>query len=91
MLEKALAAVEPLAHRLLAGWDGLREVDLALRAALLGYLVGTGVPSDEAVRSVEEWVAAGVVRPAQPNPLYAGLPWFVPGPVAGAPYYPRGG
>lgn len=67
--------------------DTLYDTSHLMQAATLGYLVGTGVPTDLAVQTVELLVARGMVTPTQANPLGFGLPWMVAGPAAGAPYY----
>jgi len=57
------------------------------KAIAAGYLCGSGVPSDQAVAAVEQMAAKGLVSQAPRNPMYHGIPWMVPGPVSGAPYY----
>lgn len=85
MEEQALQVARELAVRYM-GHD-LIDGRMLLQATLAGYLAGSGVPTDEAVQRVEKMAVANLVGPVPPNPMYHGLPWIVPGPVSGAPYY----
>lgn len=58
-----------------------------MKVALAAYLCGSGVPTDEAVNLAEQAASPGAFAPVPPNPMYHGLPWLVPGPASGAPYY----
>jgi hypothetical protein len=88
MEERALQAARELASHYLARAGGdLIDGHTVLRATLAGYLAASGVPTDEAVARVEQMAARNLVGPVPPNPMYHGLPWLVPGPVSGAPYY----
>lgn len=88
MEEKALRAAQELTNRYMAqAADGLIDGNMLLRAALAGYLAASGVPTDQAVARVEQMAVRNLVGPVPPNPMYHGLPWLVPGPVSGAPYY----
>jgi hypothetical protein len=88
MEEEAVAVARTIAERYMErlGADPIDGRMLA-RAALAGYLAGSGVPTDEAVAVEERLAGAVLVGPMPPNPMYHGLPWLVPGPVSGAPYY----
>lgn len=83
-MDAARSLAERYMHRLHGGpLDGRLMVHLAMAA----YLAGSGVPTDEAVHMVEQLAAKNLITPAPQNPMYHGLPWLVPGPVSGAPYY----
>jgi len=88
MDERALQVARELAARYVeqAGGDLIDGATL-VRAALAGYLAASGVPTNEAVARVEQMVAKNLIGPVPANPMYHGLPWMVPGPVSGAPYY----
>lgn len=58
-----------------------------VKAIVAGYLAGSGVPTDQAVAAVEQMEARNLVSQTPRNPMYHGIPWMVPGPVSGAPYY----
>jgi hypothetical protein len=68
------------------GGDGA-DGRVLVRAVMLGYLAGSGVPDDEAVTIVEKVQGGPMMRPVPANPMFHGIPWLVPGPVSGAPYY----
>lgn len=80
-------ATELAHHYLQQATGGLIDGRMLLQATLAGYLAGSGVPTDEAVAQVERMVAKNLVGPVPANPMYHGLPWLVPGPCSGAPYY----
>lgn len=85
---QALAVAGALAERFVRDLAGdMIDGRTLAKAAMAGYLCGTGVPSDEAVRLVEQMTVGNLVTQVPPNPMYHGLPWMVPGPVSGAPYY----
>lgn len=88
MDQQALIAAQDVAARYMemAGGD-LIDGRMLVRAALAGYLAASGVPTDTAVALVEQVAAQNLVGPVPPNPMYHGLPWLVPGPASGAPYY----
>lgn len=88
MDERALQVAREVAARYIeqAGGD-LIDGNTLVRATLAGYLAASGVPTDEAVARVERMVVKNLVGPVPANPMYHGLPWMVPGPVSGAPYY----
>jgi hypothetical protein len=86
--QEAMAIARGIAERYCREYgSGLIDGRGMVKVALAGYLAGSGVPTDEAVHLVEELVARMMVSPIPPNPMYHGLPWMVPGPVSGAPYY----
>lgn len=88
MEQQAIAAARALADRYMADLGGdLIDGRMLLKVAIAGYLAGSGVPNDQAVATVERMMAENLVGPVPPNPMYKGLPWMVPGPVSGAPYY----
>jgi len=85
---EVLTVVRALSDRYLSeARDGLIDGRLLTKAAAAAYLCGSGVPTDEAVRLVEDLVVPTLVGPVPANPMYHGLPWLVPGPVSGVPYY----
>jgi hypothetical protein len=88
MEEQAVAVARALAERYMerAGGD-LIDGRMLVKVAIAGYLSGSGVPTDEAVALVEKLEGGALVGHVPPNPMYHGLPWMVPGPVSGAPYY----
>lgn len=88
MEQQAASAAQWLADHYIRGLRGdFVDGGVVVRAALAGYLAGSGVPTDQAVQMVEQMVAKGLVTPASRNPLYHGLPWMVAGPASGVPYY----
>ncbi|HEY8345773.1 MAG TPA: hypothetical protein VIL07_00680 [Symbiobacteriaceae bacterium] len=88
MEEQAMAVAANLARRYMDGReDGLIDPRSVVKAALAGYLAGSGVPTDEAVSAAERLAARMLVSPVPASPMYHGMPWFVAGPVSGAPYY----
>ncbi len=88
MEQRALLVAQEVADRYMAQLGGdLVDGRTLVKAAMVGYLAASGVPSDEAVHKVEQIVAKMLVGPVPPNPMYHGLPWMVPGPASGAPYY----
>jgi|GEM_PF-1951256 len=88
MEEQALAVARALADRFTAPLGGaLIDGRVLVKIAMAGYLAGSGVPTDDAVAAVEKAAAGTLVGPVPANPMYHGLPWMVPGPVSGAPYY----
>jgi hypothetical protein len=88
MEQQALTVAEALAERYVRELRGdLIDGRTLLRAALAGYLCGSGVPTDQAVAAVEQLEARNLVGPTPRNPMYHGIPWIVPGPVSGVPYY----
>jgi hypothetical protein len=91
MEEQAITVARALAERYMERL-GADPIDgrVILRAALAGYLAGSGVPTDEAVAIEERLAGSALVGPMPPNPMYHGLPWLVPGPVSGVPYYREG-
>ncbi|MBP2019008.1 alpha-D-ribose 1-methylphosphonate 5-triphosphate synthase subunit PhnI [Symbiobacterium terraclitae] len=88
MDERALQVAREVAARYIeqAGGD-LIDGNTLVRATMAGYLAASGVPTDEAVARVERMAVKNLVGPVPPNPMFHGLPWMVPGPVSGAPYY----
>lgn len=88
MEQQAVAIAMDLAHRYIdqLGGDFIDGRTL-VKAALAGYMAASGVPTDQAVQMVEKIAAEMLVGPVPPNPMYHGLPWLVPGPASGAPYY----
>lgn len=88
MDERAVAAGRALAeHYMVRLGAGVIDGSMLMRIAMAGYLAASGVPTDEAVAAVEQAAVRNLVGPVPPNPMFHGLPWFVPGPVSGAPYY----
>lgn len=88
MLDPLMAVAAPLGEQVAALPGGqLYDTRHLVQAAALGYLAGTGVPTNQAVQMVTAMTARGLVTPSVANPMYHGLPWMVPGPVSGAPYY----
>lgn len=71
------------------GMDALRlsPAGLLLQAAMAGYQAGAGIPTNAAVSATEMLTMPGLVTRAPAHPVYYGLPWAVPGPASGAPYY----
>jgi len=88
MEQRALQVAQDLVDRymVLLGGD-LIDGRMLVKVAMAGYLAASGVPNDEAVAIVERFVAPMLVTPVPANPMYHGLPWMVPGPASGAPYY----
>jgi hypothetical protein len=88
MDERAVAAARALAEHYMARMGGeMIDGTVLARVALAGYLAASGVPTDEAVAAVEQAAVRNLVGPVPANPMYHGLPWIIPGPVSGAPYY----
>lgn len=88
MEQQAIAVAVEVAGRYMAGLGGdLIDGRMLVMAAMVGYLAASGVPTDEAVAIVEKVVAGNMVGPVPANPMFHGLPWMVPGPASGAPYY----
>jgi hypothetical protein len=88
MEQQALAVAEELAERLVRDLRGdMVDGRTLVKAVMVGYLCGSGVPTDEAVATVEQMAANNLVGQMPRNPMYHGIPWIVPGPVSGAPYY----
>jgi len=88
MEEQALAVATHLARRYLSGCHtGLIDPRTLMKAALAGYLAGSGVPTDEAVHAAEQAAARMMVSPVPESPFFHGMPWLVAGPTSGAPYY----
>lgn len=88
MEQEAISRAQLLAERLMQGLRGdLIDGRTVVKAVMAGYLHGAGAPPDEAVAMVERMAAENLVGPAPRNPMYHGVPWLVPGPVSGAPYY----
>lgn len=88
MDERAVSAARTVVDRYMERLGGdLIDGTMLVKVAMAGYLAASGVPTDEAVAAVEQAVARNMVGPVPPNPMYKGLPWMVPGPVSGAPYY----
>ncbi len=88
MEQQALSIAQALAERYMDRLGGdLIDGRVLVKVAMAGYLAGSGVPTDEAVQTVEKMVVRNLVGPMPRNPMYHGLPWLVPGPVSGAPYY----
>lgn len=88
MEQQMTAIARALAERYMERLGGdLIDGRVLVKAAMAGYLTGSGVPTDEAVQMVEQIAARTLVGPVPRNPMYHGLPWMVPGPVSGAPYY----
>ena len=88
MEQQALSVAATLAERFVRGLRGdMIDGRALVKAAIAGYLCGSGVPTDEAVAAVEQLEARNLVSQAPRNPMYHGIPWMVPGPVSGAPYY----
>ncbi len=89
MDDKALKTAQRLADRYMrqhhAG--GLIDARTLVKVALAAHMAASGVPDDEAVALVEQIAGGLMVEPVPPNPMYHGLPWLVPGPASGAPYY----
>lgn len=86
--ERAVMIAHQLVERYMERLSGeLIDGQCLVKVALAGYLAASGVPTDEAVAAVEQGAAMNLVRPVPANPMYHGLPWMVPGPVSGAPYY----
>lgn len=88
MEEHAILVAQDLADRYMRALGGdLIDGRTLMKAALAGYLAASGVPTDAAVAAVEQMVARMLVGPVPANPMFHGLPWLVPGPASGAPYY----
>lgn len=88
MEQHALIIAQDVASRYIDQLGGdFTDGRTLVKAALAGFLCASGVPTDAAVQMVEELVAKMLVSPVPPNPMYHGLPWMVPGPASGAPYY----
>lgn len=88
MDQQALMIAQDVASRYMERLGGeFIDGKTLVKAVLVGYMAGSGVPTDSAVQAVEEVVAQNLVSPVPPNPMYHGLPWMVPGPASGAPYY----
>lgn len=88
MEQQALAIAEALAERFVRDLRGdMIDGKTLMKAAAAGFLCGSGVPTDQAVAAVEQLEARNLVGQAPRNPMYHGIPWMVPGPVSGAPYY----
>lgn len=85
---QALAVAAALAEKFVRDLRGdMVDGKTLTKAILAGFLAGSGVPTDQAVAAVEELEVRGLVSQAPRNPMYHGIPWMVPGPVSGAPYY----
>ncbi|MGE5674297.1 MAG: hypothetical protein ACM3XM_10475 [Mycobacterium leprae] len=82
---EVLNTAQLLADRYLTELMDPGDLRILVKVAAVGYLAGSGVPTDEAVAAVERM--AGQISHPTRNPLYHGLPWVVAGPVSGAPYY----
>ncbi|MDF2629298.1 MAG: hypothetical protein K0R39_3129 [Symbiobacteriaceae bacterium] len=88
MDQQAMAVARELAERYMGGLRGdLIDGVMLVKVAMAGYLAASGVPTDEAVAAVEKATVGNLVGPVPANPMYHGLPWLVPGPASGAPYY----
>lgn len=88
MESAAIGTARELAEHYMRRLGGdLIDGRVLVRIAIAGYLAGSGVPTDQAVQAVEEMVVRNLVSPTPMNPMFHGLPWMVPGPVSGAPYY----
>lgn len=88
MDQQAIAVARNLAERYMGGLRGdLIDGMVLVKVAMAGYLAASGVPTDEAVAAAEKAAVGGMMGPVPANPMYHGLPWMVPGPVSGAPYY----
>lgn len=88
MEQQALSVAEALAERYVRDLRGdMIDGRTLVKAVIAGYLCGSGVPTDEAVAAVEQMAARNLVGQAPRNPMYHGIPWMVPGPVSGVPYY----
>jgi hypothetical protein len=88
MEEQVLAVAAGLAERFVRELRGdMIDGRTLVKGILVGYLCGSGVPTDEAVAAVEQMVAKGLVGQTPRNPMYHCIPWMIPGPVSGAPYY----
>lgn len=88
MKERAISCAQWLADHYMKGvGSDLIDGTMMTRAAMAGFLAGSGVPTNQAVHMVEQVAARNLVCPSMRNPMYHGLPWMVPGPVSGAPYY----
>lgn len=85
LVQRTMVDVGPVIEQILDGWDGVSAESLAMQAGVAGYLTGAGRPAAEAMQAVRQWMAAGNVE--MPSPRCPGVPWLVPGPAAGAPYY----
>lgn len=88
MEQQAMAIAHEVAARYIEQSGGdLIDGRTLMKAAMAGFLAASGVPTDAAVSAVEQLMAKNLVGPVPPNPMYHGLPWLVPGPASGAPYY----
>jgi hypothetical protein len=88
MDQRAAAVARELAERYMGGLRGdLIDGMMLVKVAMAGYLAASGVPTDEAVAAAEKAAVGGLVGPVPANPMFHGLPWMVPGPTSGAPYY----
>ncbi|HYF92448.1 MAG TPA: hypothetical protein VD969_09365 [Symbiobacteriaceae bacterium] len=88
MEQQALTVAATLAERFMRELRGdMIDGQTLVKATIAGYLAGSGVPTDQAVAAVEQMVARNLIGPMPRNPMYHGIPWMVPGPVSGAPYY----
>lgn len=88
MEEQALSLATALAEQYVQELRGdMIDGRTLVKAITVGYLCGSGVPTDQAVAAVERMEAKNLVSQAPRNPMYHGIPWMVPGPVSGAPYY----
>lgn len=88
MEDKALPTAQWLADHYMHGLgSGPIDGDAVVRAAMAGFLAGSGVPTNQAVHMVEMVAARNLVCPSPPNPMYHGIPAMIAGPVSGAPYY----
>lgn len=88
MERQAMAAAQELAKQYLPHFGpSLLDARVLLQIAAAGYMAGAGVPTDEAVSAVEQLAMKGPMGAVPPNPMYYGIPWMVPGPASGAPYY----
>lgn len=90
MEQQALSAAIALAERYVRELRGdMIDGRTLVKAIAAGYLTGSGVPTDQAVAAVEQMEARNLVGQTPRNPMYHGIPWMVPGPVSGVPYYER--
>lgn len=88
MEQQAMMIAMDVANRYMEQLGGdLIDGRMLVKAVLVGYMAASGVPTDSAVQAVEQMMAQNLVGPVPPNPMYHGLPWMVPGPASGAPYY----
>lgn len=88
MDDKAVHAAKRMADRYMRQLgSGLIDGRMLVKVALAAHMAASGVPDDDAVAMVEKIAAGLLVEPVPPNPMYHGLPWLVPGPASGAPYY----